>query len=177
MTQSKPYERQAVTNLQRYLRQLAHEDSSITQPPIDGIFDTVTRQALIDFQNKNSLPATGIADRATWDLLFGQYTDSLRSNTLPIAVNIFPRRPAGYELQRGDINFYVMALQFMLNELSRDYGELINLTPDGNYGDATASAVSLYQKLNSLPETGRVGLATWNSIAAAYNNRSNEYVQ
>ena len=70
-----------------------------------------------------------------------------------------------------------MALQFMLNELSRDHGELINLTPDGNYGDATASAVSLYQKLNSLPETGRVGLATWNSIAAAYNNRSNEYVQ
>ena len=43
MPENKPYEKQAITNLQRYLRQLPYEDAAITRPPVDGIFEKVTR--------------------------------------------------------------------------------------------------------------------------------------
>ena len=175
MPQQKPYEREAVTNLQRYLLQLSHEDERITPPPIDGIFDTVTGQSLSDFQSCHGLPVTGVADRETWDALFARYLDSLAANAHPTPMSVFPRRPPGYEIRPGDSNFYVTALQFMLGELSRDYGEALSIPSDGVFGEATEAAVRHFQALHSLPVTGTVGLATWDSIAGAYNRRADEY--
>lgn len=176
MRQQKPYEREAVTNLQRYLLQLSLLDERITPPPVDGIFDTVTEQSLSDFQSCHGLPVTGIADRETWDALVSDYLDSLAANARPRPIAIFPRRPLGYEMRTGDSNFYVTALQFMLGELSRDYGEALNTPSDGVFGEATEAAVRHFQTIHSLPVTGTVGLATWDSIADAYNRRADEYV-
>ena len=55
---------QAIQNLQTYLRQLSYHDQSIKAPPIDGIFDTDTKQSLMDFQASRGLPPTGVADQA-----------------------------------------------------------------------------------------------------------------
>lgn len=170
-------EGQATLKLQRYLRQLSYEDERLTPPPLDGIFDTVTRQSLSEFQAAAGLPVTGAADRETWDRLFELYEASVAENSAPLPIAIFPRRPRGFELRQGDISFYVTALQFMLRELSRDYGEALNVAPDGSFGEATAEAVRHFQRVNSLPVTGAAGLLTWNSIAAAYNLRADEYLQ
>lgn len=177
MPQHQSLEQQAVTRLQGYLRQLSYEDERITPPPIDGIFDSVTRQSLSDLQAREGLPVTGVADRETWDVLYSLFCDSVAANSAPLPIAIFPRRPLGYELRQGDRSFYVTALQFMLRELSRDYGELLNVTPDGSFGEATVAAVSHFQSVNALPVTGAAGLATWNSIAAAYNLRADEYAR
>lgn len=177
MPQHQSLEQQAVTELQRYLRQLSYEDERITPPPVDGIFDSVTRQSLSEFQAAAGLPVSGGADRETWDALYRRFLDSIAANSAPLPIAIFPRRPLGYEIKRGDRSFYVTALQFMLRELSRDYGELLNVTPDGSFGEATAAAVSHFQYVNALPVTGTAGLATWNSIAAAYNLRADEYAR
>ena len=40
--------------------------------------------------------------------------------------------------------------------------------PDGFFGPETDQAVRLYQRLNSLPETGEVDQALWEMLAAAY---------
>ena len=47
---TKPNEREAIFNLQRYLRQLSYHDTAIPSPPLDGVMDTVTTDALKAFQ-------------------------------------------------------------------------------------------------------------------------------
>ena len=63
-------EKEAITNLQTYLRAQTVLYPDSPQVPIDGIFDNATRIALIDFQLRNALAPTGIADRTTWELLY-----------------------------------------------------------------------------------------------------------
>ena len=46
----------AVANLQRYLRQLAYTSPEIGQVPVDGIFDSATRDALQNYQRLAGLP-------------------------------------------------------------------------------------------------------------------------
>ena len=45
-------EKDAVRNLQIFLRQLSYTDPDIIPPPIDAVFDTVTRDSLKSFQRK-----------------------------------------------------------------------------------------------------------------------------
>ena len=66
------FEKDAIRNLQTYLRAQMRVDEYAPAVPIDGIFDTQTKDALIYFQNQNGLEPTGIADRATWELLYSQ---------------------------------------------------------------------------------------------------------
>lgn len=169
------FEKQAVANLQKYLRQLAYEDPTLTQPPIDGIFDTVTRKSLIEFQTKNSLSPTGIADKNTWELLFSLYLKSISNNSLARTPYVLPRNQGKKGLVPGDTSFYVTALQFMLRELSKDYGDILNIKITGQYDNNTSSAVSQFQSINSLPVTSAVDKATWDRIVNAYNRRADEY--
>ena len=86
-------EKDAIKNLQTYLRAQALVDDSAILVPIDGIFDTQTKNALIDFQLKNNLAPTGVADRTTWELLYAQYLEILDSISLPEAIIPFPSYP------------------------------------------------------------------------------------
>ena len=63
------FERDAISNTQKYLRQLSYHDGDIPPVPIDGIWDTETVRALTAFQRKNGLAPTGRVDRATFELL------------------------------------------------------------------------------------------------------------
>ena len=78
-----PYERQAIRNLQRYLRQLAFFDDALLPLPQNGLWDPHTRDALIAFQRKNGLPPTGVADEQTWNLLYSQYLASIEEKSPP----------------------------------------------------------------------------------------------
>lgn len=169
------FERQAVTNLQRYLRQLAYENAESTQPPIDGIFDTVTRKALIEFQTRNNLSPTGVADKQTWEILFNTYLKSINTNSPSRKPYIWPRNTNNNILSPGENSFYVTAVQFMLRELSNDYGEIFNIKITGQYDDETSSAVAHFQSINSLPVTSIINKETWDRITDAYNRRANEY--
>ena len=171
------FEKQAVTNLQRYLRQLAYADNTLTQPPIDGIFGTVTRRALTEFQTRNKLSPTGIADRETWELLYKIYLKSIATHSLPKRPHVFPINSIDNNLKSGDNSFYVTALQFMLRELSKDYGEILNIEITGLYDASTADAIKYFQALNSLPSTSITNKETWDRIVDFYNRRANEYYE
>ena len=171
------FEKQAVTNLQRYLRQLAYADDTLTQPPIDGIFDTVTRRALTEFQTKNNLSPTGIADRTTWELLFKLYLKSIATHSPSKRPHVFPNNAIGNNLKSGDTSFYVTALQFMLRELSKNYGETLNIEITGLYDANTSAAVKHFQALNALPETSATDKETWDRIVDSYNRHANEYYE
>ena len=159
----------AVENMQRYLRQLSYDESSILTPPVDGIFETKTTDSLREFQRSRGLPITGSADFETWERLYDDYRASLSNNSPPRQISVFPLDPDNYELEIGKSGFEVTVLQHMLRELSHSYYEFSEIVPNGIYDEATASAVELFQKSNLLPHNGRVGRLTWNAISDQYN--------
>ena len=171
-----PYETQAIFNLQRYLRQLSRFDPDIPSVDEDGIFGKETRVALAAFQGKYGLPVTGAADAETWARLFSEYLASVESRTRPDPVYIFPRQPADYAVGRGDENIYVAVIQLLLRDIITIYGLDADLLPiDGIFGETTEQAVKDFQRIQRLPEDGRVDRITWNRLARAQLPLTNDY--
>lgn len=170
-------EKEAIRNLQRYLRQLAYFDLSMPLVPTDGIFDSDTREALMMFQSKNGLPPTGIADKTTWDLLYELYLASLAENAPTNMIDPFPRFPEGYKIVSGDSWFLVDIIQYILEELRVRYDGFENVKRTGVYDAETEVAIKNFQRRNSLPDTGFTDKATWNALADQYNIISGDYKQ
>ena len=159
----------AVKNLQRYLRQLSYWERSIPQPPVDGIFESRTEDALREFQRLRGFPVTGRADFETWERLYGDYRASLAAHSPPRQTSAFPIYPEGYVIREGANGFAVTALQYMLSELRHSYQYLEDISITGVYDAQIAEAVRRFQAQNALPNEGGVGLATWNAITDQYN--------
>lgn len=170
-------EKDAVRNLQRYLRQLSYTDREITPPPVDGIFESVTRRSLSDFQRTRGMTQSGVADRATWDALYREYLASLERYSPPLPLYIFPRTPEGYGVSLGDEYFLVGIIQLLLNELRIIYDSLTPLVISGVYDAETEANVRDFQSKNRLDETGKVDKATWNKLTEAYRDYAADYVR
>lgn len=163
---------QAVTNLQRYLRRLSFEDEfyDISRPPIDGIFDTATEDAVAYFQRQNGLPVTGVANKETWDKIFSEYMRVTEPQRLSEGLFIFPDAPVNYTISRGDALTLVRILQLLLLELRVTYDIFDDIIENGIYDDRTETAIREFQKANFLPVTGEVDKSTWNRIVREYSN-------
>lgn len=171
-----PYETQAILNLQRYLRQLSRFDADIPSVDEDGIFGEETRASLSAFQSKYGLPVTGTAAPETWTRLFNEYLASVEARTRPDPVYIFPRHPTDFSVGRGDKNIYVAIIQLLLRDIITLYGEDAELLPiDGIFGETTERAIRDFQRVQRLPQDGRVDRITWNRLARAQKPRTNEY--
>lgn len=166
---TKPNEREAIFNLQRYLRQLSYHDTAIPSPPLDGVMDTATTDALKAFQKGENLPVTGTADSTTWKALFEAYRQSVSTYSAPVSISLFPRSAPGYALKLGDRTFPVQFVQFALRELELIYTGLGAVTLSDTYDENTEKAVKLFQGKNNLPETGEVDKLTWDELAVVYN--------
>ena len=170
-------EAQAIRNLQTYLRRLSYTDPSIPPPPIDGVFDEETRNALKAFQGSEGLPATGRADRITWDRLYAKYLQEAAKVAPPKALNVFPRLPDGYILKAGDRYYLVGIVQLLLNELSADYGFSIPLSITEEIDEETAERIREFQRRNLLADTGEVDLTTWDRLADQFHRHATDYVR
>ena len=175
MATERTNEREAIRNLQRYLRQLSYVNGAIPAPPIDGIYDTDTRDAVRAFQEIEGLPITGVADLATFELLLKRYEESLRRESAPVPLAQFPRLSPGYALREGDENFLVRLIQYALGELDLIYEGFDDVPQTGIYDEVTAAAVRDFQRRHSLPETGEVDRETWDAIATTYNREFGTY--
>ena len=175
MTNEKQNEQAAIRNLQRYLRQLSYVDDRIPPPPIDGIYDTRTREAVRAFQRIEGLPETGVVDPTTWELLFERYEESLERESAPVPLAQFPRLSPGYALRKGDESFLVRLVQYALGELDLIYEGLDDLPQTGVYDEKTVAAVREFQRRQGLPETGEVDRATWDALANTYNREFGGY--
>ena len=82
----------AVTYLQEYLNFIGQTYTNIPNIPVSGVFSTVTRDAVIAFQQTFGLPPTGIVGLETWRAIGETYDDLLASQT--VADEQFP----GYEI-------------------------------------------------------------------------------
>ena len=160
--------REEVRQLQRYLRTLSYAYPEIPSPPIDGIFDTATRDALIAFQSLAGLSPTGIADYETWRLLYSAYLDALFDASLPTRLPLFPVSPIDYAAKKGDSSFLVAAIQFLIDDISTTYGLRDKLPITGYFDEDTEESVKELQGLFLLPQTGEVNKRLWNYLVGAY---------
>ena len=159
----------ATENLQRYLRQLSFVEKSIPAPPVDGIFEERTADALREFQRLRGFTVTGNADRETWEKLYADYRMSLAQNSPPRQISLFPFAPHGFAYETNSSGFPIAAIQYMLRELQRNYAEFADLPVTGIYDKKTADAVQLFQSRNRLEPHAKTDLLTWNTIADQYN--------
>lgn len=64
----------------------------------------------------------------------------------------------------------IRSLQTMLRVISEDDRTLPTVVPDGIYGQETITAVSAFQRRNSLPITGVADQQTWDAIVSVYED-------
>ena len=157
-------ETEAIRNVQRYLRQLSYHDPAIRKVPVDGIFGDDTREALTAFQNGVGLPATGVADRETFDLLFRPSLRSVATYSPPMEFDIFPNEPNNYSVGPGDSQFLVRVIQYLLEEIKVIYDDIGPVPETGVFDTATERAVRQFQLRNELEVTGRVNRYTWDKL-------------
>lgn len=132
-------EGKAVTNLQYTLYELGYFDGKI-----NGIYNSLTENAVRDFQIRNKLtPVDGIAGNATLQKLYS-------SSALPAAAD----KPEYETLRQGDDGLAVLEMQEALKQL----GYLGSVT--AVYDDATYWAVKSFQERNGLSSDGVAGNET-----------------
>ena len=115
---------------------------------LDGIFGTITSNAVLDFQKNNNLTADGIVGRNTWSRL----------------LNINPENSV---LRNGNKKSEVLFLQRLLLSYLYPITDL-----DGIFGRETENAVREFQTENNLTVDGIVGRNTWSALLRS-SGRSN----
>ncbi len=160
--------KEAIRNLQLYLRTLSFFDTRIERVPIDGLYDSDTQKAVASFQRTRGLPETSVVDKVTWDALYEEYLAIKRATERQPSPSFFPTTPSGYITELGEKSAFVAIVQLMLRELSVIFDEIPELEIDGIYGSRTADAVSAFQKASLLDVTGKVDLETYNRLNNAF---------
>ncbi len=132
---------------------------------IDGTYSQKTADAVATYQRVRSLPATGTANEET---LRSMGFDFLPEPVAPQQVSS-RTRIGSRTLRPGDSGADVMALQRYLQRT-----ELYSNTIDGDYGEETASAVSRYQRIRGVPETGIANETTLRDMGFEFSNASSQ---
>lgn len=113
---------------------------------IDGIFGSLTREAVINFQNTKKLVRDGIVGRSTWAALGVNCNTTSPGNSCPT-------------LQQGNNGSAVVTLQGLLKKRGFYEGNL-----DGVFGSLTREAVINFQNTKKLVRDGIVGRKTWTAL-------------
>lgn len=109
----------------------------------------------------------GDAGYSAIEILRNFYGDNMFINTAK-EVSGIPVSWPGTLLEIGSRNNNVRTIQNQLNVISRAYPLIPKLAEDGIYGEKTAEAVSVFQKIFDLPESGIVDFATWYRISEIF---------
>lgn len=136
----------------------------------DGVFSFDTEDAVKSFQEIFGLTPDGIVGSATWYKILFLYNAVKRLNELNsegITLSEVTKQYAG-ESKLGDSGSAIRNIQYFLNYLSEFYSEIPQISIDGIFGEATENAVKSFQRLFELPITGRVDLATYDTLYRTY---------
>lgn len=163
-------QKDAIINIQTYLRKLGYTGAGMVPVPIDGIYESVTAEAVRGFQESNGLIPTGRVNKTTWDLLYKQYEDKISDELEARGIFPFPDTPDNYAVSIGTRSALVAVIQLLLDELESKYDDLTDIRIDGTYGEDTAAAVKAFQEINQLEPTGEVDKRTWNRLVREYSN-------
>ena len=157
---------QPVRSLQTMLR-VIREDAGYTDNVIpDGIYGSSTMEAVSQFQREHALPVTGVTDQVTWDRIVAEYGPALVrvDAAQPLQLILNP----GQVIKRSERHPYLYLVQSMLLSISDVYGSVPAPSITGILDLPTAEALSAFQYLNALPQTGELDKITWKHLALQY---------
>ena len=132
------------------LRQLDWLSGDIT-----GTYSNTIAEAVKGFQAKRNLPATGIVDQATWDVL----VKMTQTPTHDEMYNIL--RPGKTLYGPGSKGDKVKDIQARLKQIGWFFDKVT-----GNYGSQTVEAVKGFQAKRGIPVTGEVDQRTLDRLKA-----------
>lgn len=157
---------QPVRSLQTMLRILAEDDAALTPVIPDGIYGSQTRNAVSAFQRKYGIPMTGVTDQSTWERIVAEQTTALvrLGPAEPLRLILNPNQV----LRRGERHPYLYLVQSMLVALGQIYGSITAPGITGVLDEATADALTSFQYLSALPQTGELDKITWKHLALQY---------
>lgn len=95
------------------------------------------------------------------------YGSSIYINTSE-EISGVPASWPGFNLSIGSSNSKVKQMQDQLNVISKAYPLIPKISSDGIYGEQTANAVRVFQKVFNLSQTGVVDFATWYKISEIF---------
>lgn len=153
----------SVQVVQYYLAVISQFMPTVSSPPVNGVFDEQTENAVREFQTARGIPVDGIVGEQTWDALQQAYLGIVRETPELQTPSGLPAYP-GRILIRGVSGDDVELVQETLNFIAQTYTEIPTLPVTGYYGDQTIQAVSTFQRLFGLPENGDTGPFTWDAL-------------
>ena len=144
-----------VTRLQNRLMELGYYTCTA-----DGVYNSDEIAAVKEFQRKNGLTVDGVAGLETQRALYADtaipaYTAAPVYAASPTPIVVATSAPSMQTLKSGSSGELVSALQTRLKQLGYYSG-----TVDGQYGTATAQAVTRFQRANGLTADGVAGEKT-----------------
>lgn len=152
-----------ITDLQRKLRDLGYFNG-----PVTGYFGSITRDAVIRFQQATGLAPDGIPGPITRAEIDRRYNQASRPPYEPITS---PNSPSGSQTIRyGSRGAEVEVLQRRLANLGYYNGPI-----DGSFGSSTYDAVVWFQRNNNLSGDGVVGPSTWAALPTGKPSNSSSY--
>lgn len=101
------------------------------------------------------------------EILRYYYGDNMFINT-STEVSGVPSSWPGQNLTIGSRGEKVRTMQNQLNVVSRGYPLIPKIVEDGVFGEATAEAVRVFQRIFELPSTGVVDFSTWYKISEIF---------
>lgn len=155
-----------IRSLQTMLRVIGEQnEQDITIVP-DGIYGQQTMDAVTRFQRSAGLPATGIADQATWDAIVEAYQPALIyvSEAQPVDIVLNPNQV----IRANEAHPHLYLVQGMLIVLSQAFNSIPAPSMTGILDIPTGESLSAFQELNRLPVTGELDKITWKNLALHY---------
>ena len=148
------------------LRIISEDDPRLPILIPDGIYGPETVTAVTAFQAREGLPQTGITDQQTWDRIVLSYEPALtrvgKAEPIEIIMN------AGEIFRIGDENPYIYLLQSILTQLSKNAPNITPPRHSGVFDQTTADALSTFQSLADLPQTGELDKITWKHLVRQF---------
>jgi len=168
-----------VLELQFILNYLSLFYPSIPTVIQDGVFESRTKNSVIEFQKAFELTPDGIVGPATWNKLYAAYRGTEENVPMPPAPTPTPPAPGrpqfpGTSLRLGSTGANVRLMQSFLNVINAVYPTVPKLTADGIFGQQTEGAVKAFQQAAFLTPDGIIGPITWDKIVDAYLRASGQ---
>ena len=132
---------------------------------IDGIFGSVTEDAVKQFQREFGLAADGIVGSATWSKLYETFDGIFDTVIIQTPEQSYPGTPLSF----GDRSEAVRLIQEYLGVIRENYPGIPEVPVTGEFDSETADAVRPFQTRFGLTSDGIVGTMTWTRIIEVYN--------
>lgn len=151
-----------ILEIQFNLRDIAQVHNDIPKVFPTGRFDSETQEAVIAFQKKYNLPATGKVDFSTWNAILNEHKICVHCIKPPQSVYCFPNNV--YEYKKDDDGNIIYILQIILKNYQNKYKNYVDVHLTGIFDEQTEEAVRQFQKFSHLPVTGILDRQTWNLL-------------